>query len=184
MPDSRLKPVARVTLQALALTLGVAAALALVSCGKRDTKGLLPGDTASQIVSNLDQIKADAAAGDCTSAAAEVGAVQDQIDNLPSSVDSRLRTNLEQGAQALADKINSAGACEATTEATTTTRSTTEKTTTTKPKTTTTTEPTSTTTSTSTTSTLPTSPTTTVPIPPTGGTGTPGGTQTQPGPTP
>jgi hypothetical protein len=171
MSASRLRPVARLAAQALALTLGAAVALALVSCGNRDTKGLLPGDTASQIVDNLDRVKADAAAGDCTSAAAEVSAVQDQIDNLPSSVDSKLRANLEQGAQTLADKINTAGACEAATEPSTSTTTTTAKTTT-KPKTTTTTTtepPSSTSTSTTTSTTTPTTSTTPT-VPTTGGT--------------
>jgi hypothetical protein len=179
MSVSRFTPVARLAAQALALTLGAAVALGLVSCGKRDTKGLLPGDTASQIVANLDQVKTDAASGSCASAAEEVQTVQAQIDNLPSSVDSRLRANLEAGAQRLADEVNAPGACEATTTTTAPTTTTTEKTTTTKPKTTTT-APTTTSTSTSTSTSTTTPTTTTTPT----GPPTTGGTPPAPGVTP
>jgi hypothetical protein len=161
----------------LALALGAAVAVALVSCGNRDTKGLLPGDTANQIVTNLDRVQQDASAGSCTSAAAEVETIQSQIDSLPSSVDPQLRARLQDGAQRLADVINSPSACEATTQASTSTTTSTESTTT-KEKTKSTTTPTSTSTSTTTSTTPP--PTT--PIPPTGGTGTPGATTVPPTP--
>ena len=128
MPVSRLRPLTRLAAPILALTLGAAVALALVSCGSRDTKGLLPGDTADQIVSNLDKVEQDASEGSCTSAAEEVAAVQDQISNLPASVDSRLRARLEDGASRLADVVNAPGACETT--STTTTSTSTESTTT------------------------------------------------------
>jgi hypothetical protein len=191
MSVSRLRPVSRVVVWTLSLALGAALAVVLVSCGSRDTKGLLPGDTASEIVANLDQVKQDAAEGSCTTAAEEVATIQDQIDSLPSSVDSRLRTRLQEGAQRLADVVNSAGACEAATTSTTTTTSTTEsstESTTTKPKTKSTT-----TTSTSTSTTSPTTPTTTpTPTatttsttttgPPTGGAVPPGQRENGPGP--
>jgi hypothetical protein len=173
MPGSRLRSLSRLAVPILALALGAVVALALVSCGSRDTKGLLPGDTAGQIVSNLDQIEQDASEGSCTSAAEEVAAVQDQIQSLPASVDSQLRARLEDGASRLADVVNSPGACETTPTSTTTSTSTES---TTKPKTkSTTTTPTTTTTTSSTTST----PTATF-TNPTGGTGTPGGTPVPP----
>jgi hypothetical protein len=177
MSVSRLRPMSRMAAPILALALGAAVAVALVSCGNRDTKGLLPGDTADQIVTNLDRVQQDASDGSCTSAAEEVGTIQDQISSLPASVDSRLRARLEAGARRLADVVNSPGACETTSESTSTTTST--ESTTTKEKTKSTTTPTSTSTST-TTSTTPTSTTTTLPGPPTGGTGTPGGTPVPP----
>ena len=161
----------------LALALGAAVAVALVSCGNRDTKGLLPGDTANQIVTNLDRVQQDASAGSCTTAAEEVGTIQDQINSLPASVDSRLRARLQDGAQRLADLINSAGACETTSAESTSTPASTESSTT-KEKTKSTTAPTSTSTTTSTTSS--TTPPPTTPTPPTGGTGTPGGTTVPP----
>jgi hypothetical protein len=161
----------------LALALGAAVAVALVSCGNRDTKGLLPGDTADQIVTNLDRVQQDASTGSCTSAASEVATIQDQIDSLPASVDPQLRARLQDGAQRLADVVNSPGACEATTEATTATTTSTESTTT-KEKTKSTTVP-STSTSTSTTTSIP-PPSTTTTTNTTGGTGTPGGTAVPP----
>ncbi len=176
MPVSRLRTLSRLAVPTLALALGAVLALALVSCGSRDTKGLLPGDTANQIVSNLNQVEQDASDGSCISAAQEVATVQDQIRSLPASVDSQLRARLEAGAQRLADVVNSPGACETTPAATTTSTST--ESTTKKTKSTTTT-PTTTTTST-TTSTTPTQ--TTTLTNPTGGTGTPGGTPVPPPP--
>jgi hypothetical protein len=167
----------KIAAPALALGLGAALAVALVSCGGRDEQGLLPGENAQQILANIEQVKSDAAAGDCSSAASEVAVVQDEIDSLPASVDSELRSRLEDGARQLADLVNSPGACETTTEPTTEPTST-ETTTTRKPKTTTTS---TTTTSTSTTPTTTTSTSTTVPTNPTGGTGTPGGTPAPPG---
>jgi hypothetical protein len=170
--------VKKIAAPALALGLGAALAVALVSCGGRDEQGLLPGENAQQILANLEQVKSDAAAGDCSSAASEVAAVQEEINSLPASVDSELRSRLEAGARQLADLVNSPGACETTTAATTESTST-ETTTTRKPKTTTTS--TTSTTTTSTTPTTTTSSSTTVPTNPTGGTGTPGGTPAPPG---
>jgi hypothetical protein len=166
--------VVRLALPIVALVLGASLAVGLVSCGGRDEKGLLPGDTADQIVTNLDAVKQDAASGDCTGAAAEVAAIQEQIDNLPSDVDSRLRARLEEGAQNLANVVNSPGACETTVETTTeptSTEETSTSTTTEKEKTKSTTPTTGTTeTTTGTTTTSSTTPT----GPPTTG-GTPGG---------
>ena len=156
----------RLTLSIHAVTLGFALAHALVSCGGRDEKGLLPGTTADQIVANLQQVQQDAANGDCDSAAAAAAEVQSEIDNLGSEVNAQLRQRLADGAARLQDTV--ANTCETasipTTTSTTTTEPTTTEKTTTK-STTTTTEPTTTSTTTTTT------PTTTTP--PTGG--TPGG---------
>ena len=154
----------RFALPIVALAAGVAVAVGLVSCGSRDEKGLLPGSNAQQILDNLDQVQADAAAGDCSGAAEEVAAVQNQIDDLPASVDPELRSRLEQGAQRLEDLVNEPDACVTTTDTEETTESTTEPTTES-----TTTKTKSTTTSTTTTSTVPTTTTTTTPT--TGGGG-------------
>ena len=56
MPFSRLATCVSSRLSSLALALGVAAALALVSCGGEDAK-LLPGNTAAEITENLDRVK-------------------------------------------------------------------------------------------------------------------------------
>jgi len=174
---------ARLALPILALALGAAVAVALVSCG-RDEKGLLSGDTADQIVANLDRVQRDAAENDCSSAAAEVADVQAQIEGLPDNVDPQLRARLEEGANKLARVVNAPGACETTTAQTTTEPTTTEESTTKtttlkqKPKTTTTAPTTTTTTPTTTTTTTPTTTTTTAPtqtVPPSGTGGVPPG---------
>ena len=71
MSVSRLRILTRKALPILALALGAALAFAVVSCGGRDEKGLLPGDTADQIVTNLDSVERAASEGSCTSAAEE-----------------------------------------------------------------------------------------------------------------
>jgi hypothetical protein len=160
--------VTRLALPILALALGAAVAVGLVSCGTRDEKGLLPGDNARQILDNLDQVKADAQSGDCSSASAEVATVQDEINGLPTTVDAQLRARLSDGAQRLADVVNSPGACETTTETTAVESTSTEQSTAQKHE-----KTKSTTTSTTTNSTAPTTPATT-PSTPT----TPPGTST------
>ena len=75
-----------------------ATALALVSCGSSDSDNLLPGDTASEIVANLDQVKELNADGHCTEAESAVDEVRIQVTELPSSVDPRLRRALAEGA--------------------------------------------------------------------------------------
>lgn len=158
----------RLALPILALALGAAVAVGLVSCGTRDEKGLLPGNNAQQILDNLDQVKADAQSGDCSSASLEVATVQDEIDSLPTTVDAQLRARLSDGAQRLADVVNSPGACETTAETTTVAPTTTQESTTQKHQ-----KTKSTTTSTTTSTTAPTTPATT-PTTPT----TPPGTST------
>ncbi len=168
----------RLALPILALALGAAVAVGLVSCGTRDEKGLLPGSNAQQILDNLDQVKADAQSGDCSSASAEVATVQDEINALPTTVDAQLRARLSDGAQRLADVVNSPGACETTAETTavaptSTKESTTQKNEKTKSTTTSTTAPT-------TPATTPTTPTT-PPGTSTGGTPGEGGGVVPPG---
>jgi hypothetical protein len=159
----------RLTLSVVALALGISLAFGLVSCGGRDEKGLLPGNTADQIVANLDQVQQDAANGDCDSAASAVDEVQSEIEQLGSEVNAQLRQRLSDGVARLEQTV--ADTCEEATPTATiptvSSTTTTEKTTTKSTTTSTTTEPTSTSTSTTT-------PTATTPtVPPTGG--TPGG---------
>jgi hypothetical protein len=161
--------VLRLTLSIVALVLGVGVAFALVSCGGRDEKGLLPGTTADQIVANLDQVQQDAANGDCDSAASAADEVQSEIEQLGSEVNAQLRQRLADGVDRLQQTI--ATSCE---EASTTATIPTVSSTTTTEKTTTEKTTTSTTTPTTTTTSTTTTPTATTPtVPPTGG--TPGG---------
>lgn len=127
----------------LALALGAAAAFALVSCGddEEDEQALLPGDTAEAILANLDAVEEAVAAGECDEAAENVETIQNQIAALDRPVSRKLRQNLSEGAELLAERI--AEECEpaaATTAETTVTTESTETTDTTDEETTETTE--------------------------------------------
>jgi hypothetical protein len=174
--------VARLGLQILALALGAAVAVGLVSCGSRDKSGLVPGTNAQEIQANLSTVDELAAQGDCTDAATAVSAVKAQIDELPSSVDPQLRDRLRAGAVRLENLVNEPGACETTTTTTSSVEPTTTESTTSTEKqktksTTTTTQ--STTIPTTTSATTPT--TTTPPGTTTGGTSGSGGGVVPPG---
>ena len=143
----------------LALALGAALAVGLVSCGS-DDEGLLPGDNAQQIVDNLNQVEQDVANGDCEAAAEHAAEVEDQISSLGGGVNSQLRQRLEEGASRLTELISTQcveaiatiPTVEPTTEETTTDTTTTQKQTTDTTTTGTTTTTTSTTTTPTTTS--------------------------------
>lgn len=179
---------ARLIAPIIALALGAATAFALVSCGDGDAE-LLPGETADQIIANLDTVETLAAQGDCEGARRAAAEVSGQVDDL-SGVDRELIQALRRGTDQLETVV---AGCEETTvtEAETTTAETTDttdsdrtgKTDSTKRDTTarTTTQPTTTQTTPTTTPTQtapPTTPTTTTPpagTPPSSGGVTPGG---------
>jgi outer membrane biosynthesis protein TonB len=96
----------RLTASLLPLVLGLAAALALASCGGGDSAELLPGDTANQIDSNLDQVEQLAAAGDCLGAEDAAREVADQVEGL-NGVDAELKRALRQGAARLNEVVAS-----------------------------------------------------------------------------
>ncbi len=165
----------------LVFATGLAAALALVSCGS-SSDNLLPGDTAKEILINLDQIKSLNAAGNCSEAESAANQVRRQVTELPSSVDPKLRRALGEGAARL--QSVTASCIETTTEITSDTLSIpTEETTQSKESTkqTTRSEPTTDETQATTTTsapkpptTTPTGPTTTTTAPPTTGGGSGG----------
>jgi hypothetical protein len=74
--------------------LGLLAAF-LVSCG--DTSKLIPGDDAAAINQNIDAASGASGDGRCSRAAAAVDRAETHVQQLPSSVDRRLRADLEQG---------------------------------------------------------------------------------------
>jgi hypothetical protein len=142
--------------------LGFAVSL-IAACGS--STGLLSATTASSLQSQLQQVSSDIQQGNCAAAADKLGQLTQQIQNLPSSVNSSLRTNLDQGltkAQELA--ANPCKSPAATTPTTTTTTATTTTPTTTQPTTTHTT-------TTTTTAPTTTTPATTTPNPGTTSTG-------------
>jgi hypothetical protein len=94
----------RLTAYPLAAALGLAAALALAACGGGGEAKLLPGGTAGEITSNLDQVKQMAASGECVGARDAAQQVAVQIDEL-GNVDKRLKEALREGAARLDEVI-------------------------------------------------------------------------------
>jgi hypothetical protein len=107
--------VTRFVTPVLALTLGLAAAFWVASCGGSNDQGLLPGDTASDIVANLNQVDDLASSGDCSGAVSAAAEVQSQVDNLGPQVDPELKQRLVEGAAQL---TRVAAECAVETEAT------------------------------------------------------------------
>jgi len=97
----------------LALLLGGASALALVSCGGSNAD-LLPGTTASEIESNLDQVKQLTAEGDCIGAEDAVAEVASEVEELQ-GVDRKLKAALQEGTAKLSEVVSE---CEETSEET------------------------------------------------------------------
>jgi len=123
----------RPALRTLSLTLATAAALTLAACGGGggSDQGLLPGQTADQIVQNLGSVETLFDQGQCEQAAAKADEVVSDVQALPESVKPKLRQVLEDAAVRLQEKV--ASDCQtaaATAPATTldTTESTTEST--------------------------------------------------------
>jgi septal ring-binding cell division protein DamX len=96
-------------LSALLPALAVTAALAvgLSACGDSGSD-LLPGTTASQINSNLDEVKALVAEGNCSGAGEAANTVTDQVAEL-SGVAKELKEALNEGATRLSEVV---AACE------------------------------------------------------------------------
>jgi outer membrane biosynthesis protein TonB len=88
----------------LVLALGAVAAMALASCGSGGGAELLPGDTAQEINSNLDQVKTLAEEGECIGAEDAARQVSAQVDAL-GGVDKRLKQALREGAARLNEVV-------------------------------------------------------------------------------
>jgi len=110
---SRLATVRQLVISTLALALGAAAALALVSCGGGEDAKLLPGNTAAEITENLDRVKQYAEEGECVGAEDAVGEVNAQVEGL-TGVDPKLVEALQRGAERLSEVV--AGCTEEETE--------------------------------------------------------------------
>jgi hypothetical protein len=92
----------------LALLFGAASAVALSSCGGGSDAKLLPGATASQIESNLEEVRQLAGGGDCVGAEDAVGAVSAEVEEL-NGVATKLKTALQEGTARLEEVV---GRCE------------------------------------------------------------------------
>lgn len=99
---------ARLSALLLAVVLGAASAVALVSCGSGDDAKLLPGTTADEIEANLDAVEQLAAEEDCFGAEDAVAQVTAEVEELE-GVDVRLQRALEDGTARLSEVV---GRCE------------------------------------------------------------------------
>jgi hypothetical protein len=142
----------------LAFLLGVATA-ALVACGGGSSDKLLSQSRADRIKSDLADIRSALNQQDCQAAEQALQTLNRDLDRMPSSVDRRLRRNLRQGYNKLAQRVPID--CAKPTTTTTVPTTTTETTPTTTETTPTTTETTPTTTETTPTTTTPPETTTT-----------------------
>jgi cell division protein FtsN len=86
----------------LALALGVGAAL-LVACGTGTEDGI-PAADASELKSQLEDVRQAVDAGRCDDVPGQVRQVVAGVDRLPSSVDARLRDELRNGAERLRNR--------------------------------------------------------------------------------
>ncbi|HJZ37597.1 MAG TPA: hypothetical protein VJ204_15110 [Solirubrobacterales bacterium] len=90
--------------------------LLLSACGGGGNGELLPGATADQITSNLDQVQASYESGDCEKAENAVAQVSTEVDDL-NKVDVELKKALKNGALKLSEVVNNCGAAEEAEEA-------------------------------------------------------------------
>lgn len=91
-----------ISLRLNAILAAVFAILAFTACSS-DDPGLLPGDDAQQILTNLDRVEELAANGDCSAALESIETISGQIAALPDSVNDRLRQNLRRGVARLSE---------------------------------------------------------------------------------
>lgn len=150
--------------------LGFAVSL-IAACGS--STGLLSADTATSLTNQLQQVSSDIQQGNCAAAHDELAKLSQDIQNLPSSVSSTFRNNLNEGltrAQELAaTQCKSPTSTTPTTSTATTTTPTTTTETTTQPTTTQTTTTQTTPPTTTTPATTPVNPGTTTTGPGSGG---------------
>lgn len=100
---SRLGSMPRPLVSLPVLALAAAMALGLAACGEEDAE-LLSGETAREIVANLDTVDSLAEEGDCVGAESATRQVREQIEAIE-GVDPELKQNLERGAARLEEVI-------------------------------------------------------------------------------
>lgn len=103
-PLSRLDFVRRLSASSIVLSLAAAAVLGLTACGGGSDAELLPGETATEINSNLDQVEQLADEGDCLGASDAAQAVSLQVEEL-GGVDAKLKQALQEGAARLNEVV-------------------------------------------------------------------------------
>lgn len=103
-PLSRLDLVGRLRASLIVFSLAAVTALGLTACGGGDDAELLPGETANEINTNLDQVEQLAAEGDCLGASDAAQAVSLQVEEL-GGVDAQLKQALQEGAARLNEVV-------------------------------------------------------------------------------
>lgn len=98
------------------LLAALAVGLLLSACGGGGNGELLPGATADQITSNLDQVRESFESGDCEKAEDTVAQVSTEVDDL-NKVDVELKNALKNGAAKLSEVVSSCGVAEEEAEA-------------------------------------------------------------------
>src|SRR4249919_3699547 len=93
----------RAATSVLAIGLGLAAAIALISCGGGGAK-LLPGTTATEITENLESVRELAAEGQCVDAEDAAQQVSTQVEALQ-EIDPKLKEELQKGATRLNEVV-------------------------------------------------------------------------------
>jgi hypothetical protein len=78
----------------------IATALALAACGSSNG-GLIPSETAGTLTSDLNNIQAGVAAGNCPVTDAAIESATIDFESLPSSIDKKLASQLQQGFKTL-----------------------------------------------------------------------------------
>jgi hypothetical protein len=99
---------ARLSALFLVFLLGAASAVALASCGGGEDADLLPGTTADQIESNLEEVERLADEDDCVGAENAVAEVTASVEELQ-GVDQKLKAALQEGTARLSEVV---GRCE------------------------------------------------------------------------
>jgi membrane protein involved in colicin uptake len=109
------RKIGRVRAAALLLA-ALAVGLLLSACGGGGNDVLLPGTTADQINSNLDQVQASYESEDCEKAEIGVAQVSTEVDDL-NKVDAKLKKALKNAALKLSEVVDSCGEAEEAEEA-------------------------------------------------------------------
>lgn len=94
----------RLSASLIALALGASLALGLVACGEGGGADLLPGETASEINSNIDEVERLVSEGDCVGAEDATAAISGQVESL-TGVDAKLKQALGEGAARLNEVV-------------------------------------------------------------------------------
>jgi hypothetical protein len=109
------RQIGRVRAAALILA-ALAVGLLLSACGGGGNGELLPGTTAAQLNTNVDQVEQSFEGGDCEKAEIGVAQVSTEVDGL-NQVDPKLKKALKNGALKLSEVVNSCGEAEEAEEA-------------------------------------------------------------------